>query len=135
MKKELVGVYQLGSENVRLIMAHDKNGGRFWACPDHEKAATIEVSAGQDNWWQVVAVLMHEANELAYYRAGLRFSKTPDYANDNGSYLFVMDHTDFSEANARAAHFLTKALPNLATAWNRWKRVKPCKKPPKRRKR
>lgn len=122
--KQYVGTYQLGSENVRLVLAHDDGGGCFWACPTKGVNATIQVSAQQDHWWQVVAVLMHEVTELAYYRAGLRFSQTPDYARDNGNYLFVMGHTDFSEANARAAHFLAQAMPEFAEAWNKWKRVK-----------
>lgn len=79
------------------------------------------MSEAQDHWWQVVSVLMHEAMELSYYRMGLRYTTTPDYASDNGGYLFVADHFKFSEATGRAAHFLTPALPDLSRAWMKWK--------------
>lgn len=122
MKTNIIGTYKLGSEYVELVLCDRDGGGAFWAMHDDTKRPRIEVGEKQEHWWQVVAILTHEVYEFAFYRAGLRFCRTPDWAQDNGSYMFVMSHTDFSEANARAAHFITEALPDLARAWKKRKK-------------
>lgn len=121
--KKLIGTYNLGSENVRLYMTGE-SGGCFYAAPKPADTAKIEVGADHAEWWQTAAVLIHEVTELAYYRHGLRYAQTPDYAADNGNYMFIMSHTDFSEASARASIFIATAMPALEKQWHKWKGAK-----------
>lgn len=122
MKPIPIGTYKLGSENVRLELATAESGGYFKSCPEDGGTPIMGIGLRCGGWNQTVGVLLHEALELAYYRAGLRYGITPDWANDNGSYMFVMDHFQFSEASARAANFLAESLPELAKVWKKHKK-------------
>lgn len=124
MRQKVIGIYCLGAEQVELVL-REGDGGEFYSKPEKGKVARIKIGAGDgDNWHRLAAVLNHEAMELVMFHMGFRYSATPDYANDNGAYLFVMTHTQFSEAVARSAMFMADALPDLATAWNKWRKRK-----------
>ena len=114
-------LYNLGCRKVRLKLNPDSTGGSFETAPA-DGIALIEVGIGMDEWAKVAAVAMHEALELAMCEMGLRFRPSPDYSDDNGTWLFVMDHGQFAEAIARAAYFLAAALPDIATAYKKAKR-------------
>lgn len=119
MKQKIIGVYPCGAEWVQLVL-REGDGGEFYTMPEPGHIARIKVGADSGKWRDVVAVCLHEITEFAMTRAGLRFTPAPDYGQDNGSHVFVMTHTQFSEANARAAMFVAAALPDLAKAWKGW---------------
>lgn len=112
----------MGSENVRLFV-DDTYGARF-GVDDNESASYITIGLDQDNWWQVVTALLHEAFEMSLYRHSCRYSQGPDYAADNGNYLFVATHTQFSEATARAALFIANCLPRLEEEYKKFHKKK-----------
>ncbi len=115
--KQYIGTYKLGTEHVKLVLSNDINGGLI----SFKTTGLLEITVGMhEEWWQMVSTLMHEAIEFAFWRHGLRFVQTPDYGNDNGNYLFVASHTDYSEALARAALFITGSLPALNKGWKLW---------------
>jgi len=122
MKQKIIGVYPCGGEEVQLIL-REGTGGEFYTMPGKGCIARIKVGADAGHGWSfLVGTLMHEVMEFSMTRAGLRYGPAPDYSLDNGNYLFVMTHTQFSEASARAAMFLAAALPDLSGAWKKWKR-------------
>ena len=116
-------LYDLGCRKVRLAFDLKSTGGHFETGPA-DGVAVIGVGLAMEKWADVVGVAAHEALELAFTEAGLRFVPSPDYSRDNGTYRFAMDHSQFAEATARAAYFLAGALPDIAAAWQKAKRKK-----------
>lgn len=125
MKQVIVGSYQLGPQSVQLVL-REGIGGEFYTVPKVGSTPRIKVGYGDpgDGWYRVVEVLHHEAMELAMTLAGVRFAPAPDFGNENGSYLFVMTHTQFSEVGARTGQFLAASLPDLGRAWGKWRKRK-----------
>lgn len=123
MKQTIVGSYYLGPESVQLVL-REGTGGEFWSAPEKGACARIKVGADCSQWSRVVEVLLHEAMELAMMRIGARFEPAPDYAAGHDSYLFMMDHPKFTEAAARAGGMMADSLPDLAKAWNKWRKKK-----------
>lgn len=123
MKQKIVGVYRCGPEDVQLVL-REGDGGSFFTVPEKGHICRIKVGADEGRWPMVVTTLMHEAMELTMMRAGCRYTPSPDFGEDNGSYTFVMTHTQFSEASARAAMFVAAAMPDLRKAWKKWRKRK-----------
>lgn len=123
MKQVIVGTYDIGSERVELFLRQG-DGGEFNAMPDRSGIAQIKIGADFPTWHDVVATLLHEALEFQMMQRGNRYSPAPDHAQDHSSYLFVMTHQQFSEVTARAGIFVAHCLPDLARAWNRWRKKK-----------
>ena len=111
-----VGVYRLGLIDVGLYL-RDGTGGSF-SYASRDGAPYMEVGTDQ-GWSQAHAALHHEVYEMGYVLNGLRYAATVDYASDTGAYLFSMNHTQFSEANAQAAGFLLKAIPAFKKAFSK----------------
>lgn len=110
MSKSL-GIFDAGIRNVELFVRPGVDA-EFSLQPREGKQAKITIGI-EEKWWGVVANLTHEIVELQFTDMGLRYMPAPDVARDNGAYLFSMNHTQFSEATARAGLFLSKALPVL----------------------
>ncbi len=122
MKQKIIGHYDLGGAECQLVL-REGEGAEFYGRPEVGKCQRIKVGFGDGkDWSRVCAILTHETMELAMFRMGLRYGHTPDYSNDNGAYLFVMDHTQFSEVAARTGMFLAACLPDLSREWVKWKK-------------
>jgi hypothetical protein len=117
-KPVLVGHYDLGLVHCWMYGLPGVDGGKFWYSHPDTNQPTIHV--GLNNKWQgVVATLLHEVAEAAAMQLEARYFHSQDYADDNGSQLFVMSHTQFSEIMGRVAWFLSPALPDLAKVYRR----------------
>jgi len=120
MKTKRVGYYEIGPTQVELVVKGG-NGGGFDA--GAKPGCVTQIWIGVDGEWnEVVSVLLHEALEFCFMHAGLRYCPAPDYSDDNGGYLFSMDHTQFSEATARAGGFVAAAIPDLCLQFKKWKK-------------
>jgi hypothetical protein len=99
----------------------DECGGWFYFNPDPVKKSRprIKVGLDVDEWYRCLATLMHEAMEAVTANLEYRFRPSCDLALDNGSYMFVMTHTQFSEVVACAADFMSVVVPKLAKVWER----------------
>ncbi len=133
MKQKIIGIY-IGREQCQLVL-REGTGGEFWVTPEKGSLPRIKVGAGEvgGTWKSVVDVLLHEALELQLYRLGCRFEPSDDMGRDHATYLFVLNHCQFSDAVARTGLLLAQCLPDLAREWRRWnrpakKRKRPCKK-------
>lgn len=122
LRQKIVGDYNLGSIQAQVVL-RDGYGGEFYSRPEPGSIPRIKVGMDSgDSWFNAVSILHHEVMELCLYQMGLRYGETPDYARDNGAYLFVMNHTEFSEASARTAIFLAECLPDFKKAWKKFKK-------------
>jgi hypothetical protein len=113
--RKRIGRFELGCRSVDLYVDVDTDGGSFNLAPD-TGIAEIVVGTSSDDWRRIVSNLAHESSEAAMSEMGLRYCQSPDYSRDNGGWLLVMTHTQFSEAMARASHFMADALPALQKA-------------------
>ena len=120
MKQVIVGNYSMGCDDVQIVL-REGDGGEFWTHPEVGAIARVKVGAAH-TWNELVGVLLHEVIELQMTRLGYRLTPAPDYAKDNGSYVFLMTHTQFSEVVARCADCIAPALPDLATAFKKFHR-------------
>jgi hypothetical protein len=101
------------------VALRDGIGGEFVWCDD-DPCARITVGADHDAWGDVVAVVLHEAEEAVAVQLLLRFSLHDSYARDRLSLLFVMTHPQLSEVCARVGPFLAACLPEIEAAWKQW---------------
>lgn len=121
MKQKIIGVYPIGMSQVQLVL-RGGTGGEYYVFPEKGSLARIKVGADQEQWRDVVGVLLHEAFEYTAMHLALRYAPAPDLSKDNGNYLFVMTHTQFSDVCARSGEFISCCLPDLGKAWDKWKK-------------
>ena len=113
-KEKPIGVFDAGTRNVELYI-REGCGAEFHMQPSEKDQARITIGRDQE-WLQIIGCLTHEIMEFTLANLGLRFSPAPDISQDNGSYYFSMNHTQFSEATIRAGLFLAVAIPALKKA-------------------
>lgn len=70
-------------------------------------------------WSQTVAIAMHEILEMACAHNNVRW--LPDFAmgNSGDSYMFIMNHPQFTEVVAQAADCLAAVLPEIGKQYNK----------------
>lgn len=125
VKQKIVGIYYAGFEQFELVL-REGDGAEFYAVPEHgeNKIPRIKIGADQGKWDDVIAVLLHEVQELIIFRLRGRYSPSDGISIDHAAYLFILTHPEFSELCKRTAEFISDALPDLAKAWKEWKKNK-----------
>lgn len=123
MKQIKVGTFPIGHENVELYAAPDLDGGCFYFRPDDNSPPRIKIGLDYDRWDELVSVLLHETMEFLMARLLYRYEQT-GVKGDHASYLFTFNHCQFSDLCQRQAKFISAALPELATHWNKLKAKK-----------
>lgn len=109
-----LGRYDMGIRVVDLIADSDDFGAHFNLVSRRNKGmTTIHLGMKSIHWGKIVGILTHEITELVLTEMGLRYIPSPDLSEDNGGYLFSMNHTQFSEVTARVGLFLASALPDV----------------------
>lgn len=126
MKMAIVGTYEFGYERVQIVLRED-DGGEFFAVPGDIDCPRIKIGADQTEWCDVVRVLMHEAMEFAFFRAGVRYSPSEDLSRNHAAYMFILDHQQLATAAAGVAELVTNCLPDLKKAWKAWKKESAAK--------
>lgn len=119
MKQVIVGVYEIGWEQVQVVL-REGTGGEFYSIPEKGSLARIKIGADYRNWNDVVAVLLHEASELMYDRLQCRYMATNHLAGDHTGYLFMANHAQFSDVCWKVGELAANCLPDLQKAWKRW---------------
>ena len=123
MKQIIVGTYEMGWERVQLVL-REGTGGDFWLVPGDINYPRIKIGADQDNWKWLIICLLHEAVELAACRMKCRFKPSEEVAYDEYSYIFVMNHPQFSEIQGLTGEFVASCWDDLAKAWKKWGKKK-----------
>jgi len=116
-KRNRIGLYELGSRNVRLL-TRSGTGGEFTTAGE---AGLGEICVGLDyeTWREVFITLLHEVIEYAYMDMGVRFRPDQDYSNAADGYWFFCNHPQFDEVVARAGMFLSQAVPDLVHTYKK----------------
>lgn len=116
-----VGTYRLGATNVELFGWKQGYGGQFFCAPDDKALPRLKVSFLQQHWWEVMAIAMHESFEYLAAQRGVRYVPCGEYPQASDLYWFGFDHNAMSQMIADQGYFLAKCLPDLATAWKKYK--------------
>lgn len=116
-----IGTFEFCWMNVEVYGWRGQTGGWFYMKPDEKSPPRIKIGLGYKYWWEVVAVLLHEATEMSIDNQQCRFSNCGDHAHGSDGYIFNFNHNQFSEAVARVAYFVTPLLPELANVWKKYK--------------
>lgn len=122
MRQAIVGIYPLGHIDVEVVL-REGSGAEYWSRPDKGHIPTIKIGADQRQWGCIVECAMHEAMEFELTERMHRFIPCADLGRDNGVYSFHFSHAEFSDACNRVGFFLAACLPDLATAWKKWKKT------------
>lgn len=119
MKEVYVGTYEIGYEQVRVVLA-DMTGGSFNALPGKGEITRIRVGADYTRWDDVISVFLHEAFELVAWRIGCRYENSNSLGRDLAGFLFMFDHPQFNNICSKVAELMAPALPDLLAAWKKW---------------
>lgn len=118
MKQKTVGTYEVGYECIQLVI-REGTGGEFWFLPGDIKTPRIKI--GVDETWLIVrTALLHEIQELILARLKCRFHPFDDLGNAHDSYIFTIDHHNFSDLCYRVSEFLDSCIPDLKKAYREW---------------
>lgn len=121
MKQKIVGIYEVGYEQIELIL-REGYGGEFYLIPEPKKnkLPQIKVGADEKKWKDIVATLIHEIDEYVCMRLQCRYQLSNDINHSHSTYFFHMTHDIFTEKCDRIAEFLVSALPDLEKAWKKF---------------
>lgn len=110
-----VGIYELGYDNVQLILSPGRSGS--FSLNPNKSMPCIRVGGEYTKWQNFYAVLLHEAFEFALTRKGCRYVDTQDLSCETGAFVFSLSHAQFSDCCAMASEFLTSCHKDLKVAW------------------
>ena len=121
-KQVIIGTYELGWQNVQLVL-RSGTGGNFYMLPGDIKEPRIKVGADYDKFWQVIACLLHEAEELAMAIRMCRYTPEDDVMGDIHAYTFFMTHSQFHDVQAATGYYLVSCWDDLKKEWEEWKKA------------
>ncbi len=121
--KKLLGSFPIGGMNVSLYVQSGW-GGEFTFIPDRGVIPEICIGLSSERWERVVSSLLHESFEFEMAHSSARYYRSYDYGNDLSSYVFMLDHSQFSDLCGRVAIFISKVLPLIANEYKSFKRKK-----------
>ena len=116
-KQKVVGSYFCGFESVELVLREGYGGEVFFT----EKGSIARMAlGGEQDWEDCFVSLLHETFELLFDRIKCRFNPCNDMSRSTDSYLFVANHSAFSDVCAKAGEFINTCLPDLKKAHKDW---------------
>jgi hypothetical protein len=121
IRKRLVGTYDIG-DGMCDIFLREGTGADFYFYYGNDKKPVILLGADYSNWNEIVSLLVHESLEFTAARTKQRYQKSDCAELDHGSYIFIMSHGAFTDCCARVGCLLADALPDICTAWKKWKK-------------
>ena len=131
MKQKVIGVYDIGYEQVQVVLMEGR-GGSFYFIPEKGSLSRIKIGVDYVKFEDVMNCLLHEAFEFVLARNNGRFNPSEDMGRDHSAYIFVFNHPVFSDCCAKVAELITAAGPDIEKAWKIWRKKKiKCPSPSK----
>jgi hypothetical protein len=115
-----VGKYSAGLKtfNLHVRTVEEPDGASFWLSAEEGDARiVVDINAPWEDVW---TWLLHEITEMVYSMRGHRSATSPSISLDNGQYLFVMSHTDFSECTSWVAEAIDTTRKDMKRAWRKY---------------
>lgn len=119
IKQKLIGTFFLAPTNVQLYAKRSDSGGEFYFSPDDKSLPRIKACVDYAQWDDCLAVLLHESFEYLMTARKLRYVDTGKMSGDSADFLFIFNHSQFSDICAAQAYFLQFAIPALRKEWER----------------
>lgn len=132
MKDKLVGHYQTGNHNCRLIITAG-TGASFNLCPGKKSTAEIKIGGEEKKFQYIIESLVHEIVEFTMAEKQVRFDHADGLCWTGDRYYFFMNHRQFAEVATISGTFIESCYADLKKAWLEFKR-KPKKKLKRRKK-
>lgn len=101
------------------VYFEEGSGGRFHA-KGPQDIPTIFIGRDQD-WEQVVEVLIHEAMEMKLDSLQCRYIASFCSGYDQSSFTFIMDHSQFTDVCERVSTLLVGCYEQLKEKYNQLK--------------
>jgi hypothetical protein len=115
--KRFLGKYQLGSHTINVYT--DENGCNGSFNFRNDLPEMIVGMGGNEQWWQVLEVLLHEALELSFSQNLSRLLPDIKMSDNSDAYIFLCNHSSFSEIVAQTANFMSQCIPDLADRFDK----------------
>lgn len=114
-KSNVIGVYSLGEETVKLLDIPAGSGFRGSArfTPDGGGQAEIHIVVDGNDWEDTLGSLMHESIEFRMHRAGCAYQGAGIPRITSESYMFVMTHRQFDEQVEFASRFIASCFEDI----------------------
>jgi len=119
MRQKIVGVYDLGWEQVQLVLTEGENG-RYLYIPEKDSLPRMEIGGDVSSAGELIGIVLHEATEMSLDRLRVRHIVIGSMGGGNSDIRFFYDHGIHQDACARVGEFLAACLPDLAKAWKKW---------------
>ena len=122
--KKLIGSYgRWDATRIEVYVDPNDNGGSGGISPEGIHFMTVGLDL--ENWAEVFDVCLHEMLEIELVELGTAYrTETRMDCVSTRDRIFLLSHTDFSEAVVRSSATLTRILPDLADAFNKRKKAK-----------
>jgi hypothetical protein len=111
-----LGKYQLGCTTVIVYTDHTTGNGRFCYSDDIPE---MVIGTLHSRWDQCLEVLLHEALEFLFSANNARYLPDVQFSNNADAFLFLCNHSQFSEIVAQVANFTVQCSPDLAKRYNK----------------
>jgi len=125
LKQKIVGTYQAGYYHVQLVL-REGVGGESYLVPGDRPVFRIKVGGDVKSFYTIMKVLSHEIWELVLNIEKLRFYPSACLADDTGACFFMLNHAEFSNANACASEYIETARKPLKKAYKNFKKKTKC---------
>lgn len=114
-KYNVIGVYCLGDESVKLLDVPSGSGFRGSArfTPNGGGQAEIGIVIDGKDWEDTLGSLMHESIEFRMHRTGCAYQGAGIPRITSESYMFVMTHRQFDEQVEFASRFIASCLEDV----------------------
>jgi hypothetical protein len=84
----------------------------------------IDIGADQTEWWHIIDALLHETMEQAMVMFGYAYVCSAICARNSTTYSFHLTHGEFIKCHEEVSYLMAIVLPDLAKAWDKYKREK-----------
>jgi hypothetical protein len=121
-----VGQYDLGSRRVNVFGEPDSESGSFNTAPS-SGITEILVGFSARSQGDLIVVLLHEAEELVLHDLRLRFQHDVDEAMGSDRFIFILDHSQFSEVCGRVGLFMNECQRDVCLAYRKFNKKRRTK--------
>jgi len=119
VKQIFIGTYEFGYSWVRLYL-REGTGADGDCFPKDKGIQTFHIGADKKRWRDILANLLHEAQEACMHELGFAYNHNRQINNSSADFLFVLTHEQFNECCCRAGELIALCQSDLHTAWKKW---------------
>lgn len=121
--KKLIKTVEMGYDYVNIFVDDSTDGFCTLLPKGDSKIQEVVVGLDQPDFSRVLAILIHEVGELHMNKMHYRLVPTTDLSNDHASYLFLMNHVQYSEVCFVVSEVLTSVFKDIKKEYKKFKKT------------